>query len=384
MKPVRLMVVAALLSAAPVGGRPVLERAVIVMRHGVRPPTKANVLPAGYTAERWPDWPVGFGQLTPRGAEGARLLGQADRRRWGRLLASKCPTAMAVHVEASDAPRAQDTARAWAGGFLPGCPVTVIHPAQGQTDTIFHGLDDKPSAFDGQRAWREAIALAPPGGIDAEDRAYAPALGELSRVLRCAEGCPIGREPSTLIAEPHDRPELSGPLDIGSTAGQVFLLEYLDGKPMSEVGWGRIDRDGIERLLAFHPLKFKYSNRPPYVARFAAQPLAEQIVAGLTAPGRRITLLAGHDTNLADLGGYYDLHWRVAGYPADDIPPGGALTFELWRDGKARSVRVGFRALTMDQQRNLENSAPFAQALKVLGCGGTCSLDRFVRLSSPR
>ena len=36
-----------------------------------------------------------------------------------------------------------------------------------------------------------------------------------------------------------DRPELDGPVDAGSTASRAFLLEYLEGMPMKDVGWER-------------------------------------------------------------------------------------------------------------------------------------------------
>ena len=33
-----------------------LERVVMLMRHGIRPPTKATVTPPGIAAEPWPSW----------------------------------------------------------------------------------------------------------------------------------------------------------------------------------------------------------------------------------------------------------------------------------------------------------------------------------------
>ena len=85
-------------------------------------------------------------------------------------------------------------------------------------------------------------------------------------------------------------------------------------------------------------------------------------------------MLSGHDTNIADLGGLLDIHWRAASYPADTVPPGGALVFELLSDGHGkRFVRASFRAQTMDQLRNLEplsgsGGAPSA-FVAIPGCG---------------
>ena len=64
-----------------------LEKVVMLMRHGVRPPTKAAVVPPGYSAETWPDWPVDFGllfadQIAPRisGLCGVRSIRAFSRR----------------------------------------------------------------------------------------------------------------------------------------------------------------------------------------------------------------------------------------------------------------------------------------------------------------
>lgn len=122
-----------------------VERVVMLMRHGIRPPTKPKPVPPAYSIRAWPTWPVGWGLLTPRGARGAALLGESDRRRWSALLGEGCPAPGAVVVKASEAPRAIATAQSWASAALPGCAVPVAHPADGEPDAIFHGLDDEPA-----------------------------------------------------------------------------------------------------------------------------------------------------------------------------------------------------------------------------------------------
>ena len=83
----KIATVAALLAVTSIGAiasakqpatRPVapalkLERVVMLMRHGIRPPTKAMPVPARYTGETtWPSWSVDYGLLTVRGAAGNR------------------------------------------------------------------------------------------------------------------------------------------------------------------------------------------------------------------------------------------------------------------------------------------------------------------------
>lgn len=367
-----------------------LERVVMMMRHGIRPPTKALPVDKRYSTETWPRWDVDFGLLTNRGASGVKLLGEADRAFFAArgLFGAGCPAPGAVSIQASGKSRAIRTAENWRDGFMPGCAAEVTHPTEDGPDPIFHGLDDKPAGFDSQRGYRDALKLAPGGNVAADMKAYRGDLQLLAKVLNCATPCPLLTEPNKLVAVDRDRPELDGPVDVGSTASQTFLLEYLEGMPMKDVGWGRITRPQIEQLLRFHPLKFKYSNRPDYVARAAAAPLISAMLDAMEAPGAtKLALFAGHDTNIADLGAFLKVHWKVPSYPADDVPPGSALGFEVLKDAKGtRYVRAFYRAQTMDQLREQRaltgKEGPYRQYLAIPGCGNStvataCRLDVF-------
>ena len=89
-----LMIAALLgLAGAAHAQAPRLERVVLVMRHGVRPPTMPNAAIAKYAAQPWPDWPVAPGELTPHGGETVRLMGETLHARYaggGLLPASGC------------------------------------------------------------------------------------------------------------------------------------------------------------------------------------------------------------------------------------------------------------------------------------------------------
>ncbi len=367
-----------------------LERVVMMMRHGIRPPTKALPVAKRYSTETWPTWEVDYGLLTNRGASGVKLLGEADRAYYASrgLFAVGCPAPGVVSIQASGKSRAIRTAENWRDGFMPGCAAEVTHPTEDGPDPIFHGLDDKPAGFDSQRGYRDALKLAPGGNVEADMKAYRGDLQLLAKVLKCPAPCPLLTEPNKLVAVDRDRPELDGPVDVGSTASQTFLLEYLEGMPMKDVGWGRITRPQIEQLLRFHPLKFKYSNRPDYVARAAAAPLISAMLDAMEQPGAtKLALFAGHDTNIADLGAFLKVHWKVPSYPADDVPPGSALGFEVLKDAKGtRYVRAFYRAQTMDQLREQRpltgKEGPYRQYLAIPGCGNStavtaCRLDVF-------
>ena len=372
-----------------------LERVAMLMRHGIRPPTKLQPIPVQYSPRTWPQWSVGPGLLTPHGAKGAALLAAADRDHFvqrGLLPASTCPATGQVAISASKVPRAIATAEAWASGFAPGCGLTVSYPTKSQPDALFHPLQDQPAWFDGRRAYRDALARAPKGGVMAEARRLARPMRRLELTLGCVPpACDLEHQLSSLAERPHDRPSLHGPLDIAATASETFLLEYLENMPMAAVGWGRVSSAEIERLLVFTAVKFHYEDRPPVIARATAGPLARAIVGALSATnGPSITLLAGHDTNIADLGGLLDLHWRVPGYPRDTVPPGSALGFELLSDsGDKKYIRAFFRSQSMQQLRNLESlgaaNPPYRFHIDIPGCGRaadtrSCDLEAFRKL----
>lgn len=345
----------------------VLEKVAIFMRHGVRPPTKEPA--EGLADQPWPAWSVPYGNLTERGAKGVTLLGRFDRQFYaarGLFPAEGCPAPGQLVAQASAKERAIRTAKSLLDGFAPGCAVDVSHPQREEEDSVFHPLAHGGAKLDPAKATAAAAEGLPAGGLQAEMAQYKAEFAILQRALGtqspkwCAkkklpDGCKITDLPTKLETDEEEgRPDAGGAFALASTTSQTFLLEYLEGKPMAEVGWGRISRDDIEAMLRFHPVKFKYENRPPYIADRAAAPIMGQIVNALKAGPAKLFLMAGHDTNIADIAGMLDLHWRIDSYPADDTPPGGGIGFELLRDQAGqRYIRAFYRAQTMDQLREL-------------------------------
>lgn len=365
-----------------------LERVVMLMRHGVRPPTKARVTPDGVADKPWPKWSVDFGELTQHGYDAVKLLGGWDRRNWaerGLLPAQSCPGEQDVAVAASAKSRTQATARALIEGMAPECVVAVSFPKTADDDVEFHPLDAGAMPIDADEALRAAQALAPPGGMEEVVRDHADLFALLNRAFGCDAGkaCDLSKLPAGLEREEGDGPSIGDPLGIASTVSQTFLLEYLEGMPAQDVAWGRLNRDEIGKLLEFHTIKFAYEARPPYIAARAASPLASRMLKAMET-GPKLTVLVGHDTNIANLGGFLDLHWTVPGYPQDDPPPGGALGFEVLSDAAGTQyVRAFYRAQTMDQVRELQplgdDNAPAYLYLDIPGCAKECKLEDFAK-----
>ena len=159
-----------------------LERVVILMRHGIRPPTNAQPLPPEYT-NAWPRWPVEPGLLTPHGAAcAARRDGSPlanDTRALGGALSRGGRGGRQGQQQATHAAHRASLTRRCATRLY----CTDRSPCQSTTDPIFHGLDDQPADFDGARALTKARALMPKGGgMAAETAAYRPEMALLARL----------------------------------------------------------------------------------------------------------------------------------------------------------------------------------------------------------
>jgi 4-phytase/acid phosphatase len=167
-----------------------------------------------------------------------------------------------------------------------------------------------------------------------------------------------------------------------------ILLEYVDGKPMQEVGWGRVDAPKLHRLMPLHTKQFTFSTRLPLTARTQGSNLMAHIldtleqaaqhdsaVPGALGPvGTHLVYISGHDSNLCYIGGLLGLHWTAEGL-TDDTPPDSQIVFELWQNRKSKqySVQVRYRAQTIDQLRtgqalSLANP-PIEVKLTPPGCG---------------
>ncbi|WP_296614090.1 histidine-type phosphatase [Sphingomonas sp.] len=367
-----------------------VDRVVVMMRHGIRPPTKNPAMPARYAADAWPGWSVNPGWLTQHGAQAVATIGAADRAFYMRagLFARGCPDAAII---ADSDQRTIATAQAYAGTLAPGCPVPVDHRPQGTDDPRFSAIEQGLGTVDVPAANAAMAKAIGPGGIAAVEARMRPLLSKLDTIL-CAQKptCGVGAEKSAIApAQSNKRPDLTGALDRASTAAQILLLEYADGKPMREVGWGRATAADVTALSEFHALEFAILARPKPIAAANLVGLVPAILRAMAGEGPRLAMISGHDTNVANLGGMLGLHWHVPGFAADDPAPGGAIILERLTDAGGNAyVRAYYRAQTLDQLR--AGAAPgYRQVLPITGCrargiAGLCTLAQFQTVMSEK
>jgi 4-phytase/acid phosphatase len=135
---------------------PVLERVVLVARHGVRSPTQTVQALDAATGQSWPAWPLGPGELTPHGAKALGRMGEFLHGlyvRKGLLPALGCGAAGAVQVGADGADsRTRLSGDILAHTLAPGCGVVSNHATDGAADPLFNAAETAVCPLDSAEA----------------------------------------------------------------------------------------------------------------------------------------------------------------------------------------------------------------------------------------
>ncbi|HRO25897.1 MAG TPA: histidine-type phosphatase, partial [Luteimonas sp.] len=121
-----------------------LERVVLLMRHGVRPPTRLPPIAEGLSREPWSTWDVPAGHLTAHGFQGTVLVGRWHRQALaarGLVPPTACPGEGSIAVRANTDQRTRESARGFLEGFAPQCHVEVQHSSGHRDDPIFQSID---------------------------------------------------------------------------------------------------------------------------------------------------------------------------------------------------------------------------------------------------
>jgi 4-phytase/acid phosphatase len=360
-----------------------LKFSLVFIRHGVRSPTKANTAYAPYAVDAWPDWPVDPGDLTPYGQQLMTLLGSYYSQYFtaqGILTGNEQQDANRIYFYADNAERTLASAAGLVSGMLPTVGADVTSFATGQNDPLFFpvkvGLGN-PDFTLAAAALNGRLGSNPGAMTTANNLQFALLESALLNVpLETAETNPavtsgsatsVQAIPLTVTASTASSiVGFSGSVDTASTLTEIFLLEYANGMPDSQVGWGRVSHDQIAQLTQLHTLDFDLTDRTPYFAQTQGSNLLlhikntlDQAAHGLSvdhaigSPKNKVVMLVGHDDQLASVGGLLHANWQLPTFAWNDTPPGGAMVFELRQQPNGEDfVRLYYLCQTLDQMHN--------------------------------
>lgn len=374
-----------------------LQQVLMMSRHNLRAPlaTNGSVLEQS-TPNSWPAWDVPGGQLTTKGGVLEVYMGHYMRE-WfaqqGLVTRGECPAPDTVYAYANSLQRTVATAQFFINGAFPGCDIVVHHQAKmGTMDPTFNPVITDDSAEFSQQAVQAM-----------EKERQTKQLNEsyklLSQIVHyqdspsCKEKkqCSLSDAKDSFSAIYQKEPGVSGPLAIGNSLVDAFTLQYYEGFPMDEVAWGEIKTDQQWRLLS--QIKNGYQESlftSPEVARNVAKPLVKYIDNALVTEASKtpkITLLVGHDSNIASLLTTLDFEPYTLPGQYERTPIGGKIVFQRWHSQKENRdlMKIEYVYQNAEQLRNADvlslKTPPQRVTLALKGCpvdtNGFCPMTTF-------
>ena len=395
----------------------VLKEIIIFGRHSIRAPVKDSQSLGQFAANPFPDFVgVPVGHLTTNGQRAAGLLGSYFRDyllHEGLLTGDPNTDTARSYFHANSIERSYTTAAKFGAGLIPGAAIPVHTYPPGTPDPVFDPLLAGVATVDPARALTEVLGVFSSGTNIAS--AYSGELSLISKVLyppgtQPTNNAPQGSvDPTTLpitltnsapLLPPRPPYYTGNVIDMGglntiAAAADPFVMQYAEGFPMSDVGWGLLTLDALSQQTRLVTLQFDIGMRQPYLARVQSSSAASHLLRSMNQaiggeplhgafgnPQSQVLVIVSSDYYVAGLAGLLGLHWLLPGYQPDFCAPGGALVFEL-RQARATGeylVRVFYTAQTFDQLRYLTpltlEEPPATMQLLIPGGGYTgMSLD---------
>ena len=379
-----------------------LEQVLMMSRHNLRAPLADNgsVL-AQSTKKAWPKWDVPGGQLTTKGGVLEVYMGRYTRE-WlaqqGLIGDGECPGSDDVYAYANSLQRTVATAQFFITGAFPGCDIQVSHQDEmGAMDPVFNPvITDSSEGFN-----KQALTGMNSAG---EKMALKPAFQRLEKIIdykssAACDGkkqCDLSSDnQNKFTAENGKEPNVSGPLKVGNSLVDAFTLQYYEGMPLDQVAWGQIKTP--EQWKELSAIKNGYQDTlftTPEVARDVAAPLVDYIRSMLVdedkASAPKVTLMVGHDSNIASLLTALDFKAYTLPEQNERTPIGGMIQFQRWHDKKNNRelVKVEYVYQSTDQLRNATplslDTPPKRVTLQMNGCqtdaNGFCPWDQFTQV----
>ncbi len=405
---IRTSLLAALL-ATPVAAQtnpagPRLEYVLILSRHGVRSALKSVEYLNDYASQPWHplDSPIGY--LTAHGRWGMQMTGSWDAQYLASqslLRANDCADASHIYFRADSIQRDVESARAIALGMFPDCRVPIHAVPLDAPDPMFlsaaaPGLLDRDAAV--------AAILGRTGG--APDKILDAHKVEVELVQKILTG--NGPAPRKALARAEAvtgdlYSKTTGPVANISSVTDALLLQYEEGYPAGETGWGRLNESNLPALLTLHqattdelwdvPMiaRARGSNLLAHILQSMQQAIAGHPVLGAVGnAGDKGLFILGHDSDLGHLATLLNLSWILESFPPKMTPPGAQMIFEVLRDRPSEkfSVRVSIVGQTIQQIHDgvapTLATPPMRIALFIPGCsapaeGYPCDWESFRR-----
>ncbi len=323
-----------------------LKQVLIFGRHHVRAPytSEGSVLHKA-TNKTWPAWDVEGTWLTTKGGVLEAYLGSYTRA-WlkenGLLQANAKPQAHEFLAYANSMQRTVATAQYFIAGAFPAYNVPVHHTLSvSNMDKLF-----TPAVHNDSEEFIQEV-LETMQQLDKEmDLTKAYKL--LDKIVAykdsdyCREqgDCSLAKstEPTQFTIKVGNEPSFSGRLRVAFVLVDAFNMQYYEGLPKKNIAWGKLKSKKQWKILSdvtegVMQMLFTSGN----LAQELAAPLVNYIdehfnAAPITADNPLVTLMIGHDSNVATLLKALNVEDYVLPDQFEHTPIGGQLVFQRWEN----------------------------------------------------
>ncbi|XP_060802700.1 glucose-1-phosphatase-like [Amyelois transitella] len=309
----------------------VLKQVVILSRHNIRAPLTDNL--EELSENIWPKWKTEAAHLTPKGALLEGYMGEffLNWLQEEKLFNESCPSS--VHIYANAPQRTRATAEAFVNSVFKNCSIKVNYKENVTSDPVFHPVFQNDIA-----AFKEMVILDMQKSLDELELNDSYQLInniidiETSKLCKIKSFCDMTKRKDDIIFEINEEPNVYGPLSLGNTIVDVFLMSLYQGHNIEDIAWGKIRSPAEWKTLTRitkENQNVRFKN--PSFCGHLAKPLLDymkNLFLNDTAP--KLTGLFGHDSNLnavmCSLGFKpYELPRQYEGTPI-----GGKIVFQKW------------------------------------------------------
>lgn len=315
------------------------------MRHSVRSPTKSKAALDQWSSRKWPSWHVSPGFLSKNGVFLAKMMGRGISIYYRHYIHQYSLDGKHFQLEvfADNMERTIATGAGVVEGFRPIQHVTVGHILNGK-DPLFHTV--KMHACPVNKLITKQHYMQSISQVLNNNHRYVRDMSEMKDILcpdlgkNVAAVCALNNPNKVVIK---NNVNLNGALHVANAVGESFLMEYADGKPCRQVGWGKVCTMRVmKHMLYLRNLYARIAREDYYYAQHGATPVMRLINSFLGSINTKLItnqipskllranmlILVGHDVNISEISGMLHLRYQLIGQP-DHTPPDMALAFEL-------------------------------------------------------
>lgn len=348
----------------------ILKEAVILSRHNIRAPlsTKGSLLEK-VTTHPWFEWTAGASELTTRGGALENQFGLYFRK-WlvdaGLFKENANPTTNEVNVYANSMQRCIATANYFKTALFPVGDVKVNHRfVPSKMDPVFFPRLTKTSKSFKAQALKEIAAMGGKKGIVGINEDLKECYEITAKVLdlknspACKQDnlCAFDNYNTQIILEKGDEPRMKGSLKDANTCSDALILQYYEEPDAKKAAFGHnITLTDWTKIAKIKDVYGDVLFAAPTVAVNVAHPLLVYMYDELSDKDRKLSLLCGHDSNIASVTAALEVEpYNLPNSIEKKTPIGCKLVFEKF-EGKDGQMYCDIN-LTYQSTEQLRNIA---------------------------